>query len=74
MEERFPDEAEVAEEELESERADPGAPEVPEADALEQAADVRPPAEEPDGVGDRPEADALDQARAVDDDEADERR
>jgi len=76
MEERFPDEAEVADEERRSEPAGPADdPAVPEADALEQAADVRPSSEEPNQIGDRPEADALDQARAVDeDDDVDERR
>ncbi|MGH2634536.1 MAG: hypothetical protein ACRDHU_00050 [Actinomycetota bacterium] len=76
MEERFPDEAEIADEERRSEHADPaGDAGVPEADALEQATDVQPPPEELNRVGERPEADALDQARGVEeDDEFDDRR
>jgi hypothetical protein len=74
MEERVPDEAEAAEEALEA-RTGSGDAVVPEADALEQAADVRAPAEErPDTVGDKPEADALEQARGVGDEDEEEYR
>jgi hypothetical protein len=47
---------------------------APEADALEQHRDLRPPAEEPPSPSeDRPEADAADQARGIggEDDEDD---
>ena len=50
-------------------------PEVPEADALEQARGAQPPAEDdPDAVGDAPEADALEQARGAGQEHADEER
>jgi hypothetical protein len=70
------DEADAADEELEARDEIPSDEPVPEADALEQAADVVPTNdEEPAEVGDRPEADALEQARAAGgDDEVDERR
>ena len=74
MEERR-DEAEAAEEAREREVGAPDDAVVPEADALEQATPVRPPADEPAAVGDKPEADALEQALgAGDDDEDDDRR
>lgn len=67
------DEADAADEELERRTDVPTDAPVPEADALEQAADATPSTadDEPDEVGDRPEADALDQARSAggDDDE-----
>jgi hypothetical protein len=50
-------------------------PEVPEADALEQAQDVRPAEDEvPDELGLVPEADALEQARAAGEDDRDDYR
>jgi hypothetical protein len=50
-------------------------PEAPEADALEQAAEVRPAGDEDaGGVGEVPEADALEQRRALGGDEDDEER
>lgn len=75
MNEEYRDEAETAEEQADV-QPEVDDPEVPEADALEQAKAVRPPAEErPDEVGLRPEADALEQARGAGyDDEDDERR
>jgi hypothetical protein len=72
---RDKDEADAADEELEARRDVPSDATVPEADALEQAADVRPDEDDAAEVGDRPEADALEQARGVGDDEdVDERR
>lgn len=50
-------------------------PEVPEADALEQARGAQAPADDdPDAVGDAPEADALEQARGAGLERADEER
>lgn len=72
MEEHVRDDADAADDVRAAEVGEPGRPDVPEADALEQAAEVRPEAVgEPDEVGDRPEADALEQARGVDDDDED---
>ena len=69
------DEADAADEALES-RDDVSSDEtVPEADALEQAADATRRSEDDDpSVGDRPEADALEQARGAGGDDDDERR
>lgn len=54
--------------------ANPPAPDVPEADALEQAAEVQPTDPDvPEEIGDAPEADALDQQRPVEDPEEDRR-
>lgn len=75
MDETRPDDADAAEDVRETETGPPRDAEVPEADALEQASDLRRPAEEePDAVGDRPEADALEQARGVGDEDEDEER
>jgi hypothetical protein len=69
------DEADAADEELEAHRDVPSDATVPEADALEQAADATPTKDdEPPEVGDRPEADALEQARSATDDDEDDRR
>ncbi|HEX6331298.1 MAG TPA: hypothetical protein VF129_08440 [Actinomycetota bacterium] len=75
MDETYHDDAEAADEVREGEGPAPDAPEVPEADALEQARDVRPAADDlPDQVGDLPEADAIEQARGVDEDDDEDRR
>jgi hypothetical protein len=72
--ETYQDDSESAEE-LEDRPAPAGDPEVPEGDALEQHAELRPGGDLPDEVGDRPEADALEQARdAGGDDEEEDRR
>jgi hypothetical protein len=64
------DDADAADDLRTAEAGEPGRPEVPEADDLEQRAEVRPGAEEePDEVGDRPESDALEQARGAGGDE-----
>lgn len=69
------DEADAADEELERRSDVPTEATVPEADALEQAADAAPADDdEPAEVGDRPEADALEQARSAAGDDDDERR
>lgn len=48
---------------------------APEADALEQRRELRPPADEPPSPGeDRPEADAADQARGIGAEEDEEER
>jgi hypothetical protein len=72
--EEYRDEADAAEDLPTG--SDPGAPEVPEADALEQQEEVTPTADElPESVGDAPEGDALEQALpAGDDGELDDRR
>jgi hypothetical protein len=75
MEDRYRDDAEAADEVRQAEAPEPGDAEVPEADALEQARDVRPGAEDrPDRVGELPEADALEQARGIDEDDDEDRR
>ena len=69
------DEADAADEELEARPEHPSDATVPEADALEQAADAAvSDDDEPAEVGDRPEADALEQARSAGGDDEDERR
>jgi hypothetical protein len=69
------DEADAADEALESRDDVSSDPAVPEADALEQAADATRRSEDDDpSVGDRPEADALEQARGAGGDEDEERR
>ena len=69
------DEADAAEEALESREEVSSDSTVPEADALEQAADATRRSEDDDpSVGDRPEADALEQARGAGDDDDEERR
>jgi hypothetical protein len=72
--EDYRDEADAAED-LEHAPEEPGA-EKPEADALEQSADLAPSTDdEADTVGDAPEADALEQRRGLGDpDELDDRR
>ena len=71
MEDR-PDEAESAEE---IEHPQEVGDETPEADALEQAAELRPGEDDDDGeLGDVPEADALEQRRGLGSDEDDDRR
>lgn len=66
------DEAEQAEDVVHQDG--PIAPDAPEADALEQSAEVHPAEDDEDVVGDAPEADALEQRRAVGDDEGDDER
>jgi hypothetical protein len=69
------DEADAADEARGDERGVPTDEPVPEADALEQSADVVPRDDDtPREVGDRPEADALEQARDAGEDDEDERR
>ena len=69
------DEADAADEALESRDDVSSDATVPEADALEQAADATRRSEDDDpSVGDRPEADALEQARGAGGDDDDERR
>lgn len=67
------DEADAAEE-LPERPPPAGDPEVPEADALEQAARLEEPPVDPESVGDAPEADALEQARGVADPGDEDRR
>ena len=66
------DEADAADD-LPDRPTQPGDAQVPEADALEQAAELSAPPEEPETVGDAPEADALEQGRGVADDDDDRR-
>jgi hypothetical protein len=77
MEEHVRDDADAADDLRRDEAGRPVRPEVPEADELEQRAEVHPGADgEPDEVGDRPEGDALEQARGAEgnDDEDVDRR
>jgi hypothetical protein len=70
------DEADAAEEALESRDDVSSDATVPEADALEQSQDATHHASDDRSanVGDRPEADALEQARAAGDEDDEERR
>jgi hypothetical protein len=70
------DEADAAEEALESRDDVSSDATVPEADALEQSQDAtrRDSDDIPKKVGERPEADALEQARGADGDDSEERR
>jgi hypothetical protein len=71
--EEYRDDADAAEE-LERE-PDVEAPEVPEADALEQAAELgAEDDDEPTSIGDAPEADALEQRRVAGDADEDDWR
>ena len=69
------DEADAADEALESRDDVSSDAVVPEADALEQAAEATRRSDDDDpSVGDRPEADALEQARGAGGDDDEERR